>query len=56
MFLTNIKYSTLSSEHNREDLYIQLINQQTCTSNKHNFIRGGMIFNLNVVDVLLLIC
>ena len=29
-----INYSTLNSEHNWEALYIQLKNQQTCTSNK----------------------
>ena len=29
-------YSTLNGEHNWELLCIQLRNQQTCTSNKHN--------------------
>ena len=38
------KYSTLNSEHNLEDLCIQLRNQQTCTFDNHDCIRGGMIF------------
>ena len=31
-----IYYSTLNSEHNWENLYIQLRNKHTCTSNNHN--------------------
>ena len=31
-----ITYSTLNSEHDWEDLYIQLRNQQTCISDNHN--------------------
>ena len=33
--------STLNSGHNWEDLHIQLRNQQICTSNNHNQIKGG---------------
>ena len=40
-----INYSKLSSEHNWEDLCVQLRNRQTCTSDNHNLIRGGPIFN-----------
>ena len=43
---SNIKnYSTLDNEHNLEDLYIQLQNQQTYTSEHHNHIKGSPIFN-----------
>ena len=38
-------YSTLSNEHDCEDLHICLRNQQTCTSDKHNYVRGGLIPN-----------
>jgi hypothetical protein len=38
-------HSTLNSKHNCEVLCIQLKNQQTCTSDNHNKIRGGPIFN-----------
>jgi hypothetical protein len=38
-------YFTLNSEHDWEDLYIQLRNQQTCTSDNHKWIRGRSIFN-----------
>ena len=41
----NNNYSTLNSEHNWEDVWIQLRNQQTCTSDNYNLIRGGPIFN-----------
>ena len=41
-----IQYFTLNSElHNWEEVYIQLSNQQTCTSNNHEKINGGPIFN-----------
>ena len=40
-----INYSTPNSEHNWEDLCIQLRNQQTSTSENHNLIKGGPIFN-----------
>ena len=39
------KYSTVNNKHNREDLCSYLRNQQTCTSNNHNYIKGGPIFN-----------
>ena len=35
-FLDTIIYSTLNSESNWEDLFVQVRNQQTCTSNNHN--------------------
>ena len=36
MFSNVHNYSTLNNEHNREDLRIQLENQQTCTYNYRN--------------------
>ena len=43
-----ISLTTLHSndEQNWEDLCIQLRNQQTCASDNHILIRGGMILNL----------
>ena len=45
-----INYSTLNNEHDSEDLRIQLRNQQTCTSNNHNWIRGGSIVNMTFAN------
>ena len=45
-----INYSTLTSEHIWEDLCVKLKNQQTCTSDNHNLISVGPIFNLIFVD------
>ena len=43
---TIINYeSTLNSEHNCKDLCIQLRNEQTCTFNYHDEIKGGRIFD-----------
>ena len=41
----NNNHFTLNNEHNWEDLCIQLIIQQTCTSDSHNHSRRGPIFN-----------
>ena len=43
-FSTFINYSTLTIEHNWEDLYIQPRNRQTCTFGNTNWIKGGLIF------------
>jgi hypothetical protein len=51
MFSNINNYSTLNSDHNWKDLCIHLRDQQTCTSSLHNQIRGGLIFNLVLVDV-----
>ena len=37
-------YSTLNNEHNWKDLYIQLRNQQTYTSDNHNQLKGRSNF------------
>lgn len=46
-FLDIDNYSILDSEHNWEDMWIQLWNQQTCTSsnNHYNWRKGSSIFN-----------
>ena len=44
-------YSTLNNEHNWEDLRVYLRNQQTCTSNNYNYMRGGPISNPIFADV-----
>ena len=51
-------YSTLNIEHNWEDLCIMLRNQQTCTSDNHNYIMGGPNFQSSlwtcfIVDLLM---
>jgi hypothetical protein len=46
-----IDYTTFNIQHNWEDLCIHLKNQHTCTSNKHIKMRGGMMFNLLLMDV-----
>ena len=43
-FKNSVKYSALNREHNGENLYIQLRNQQACTFDNHNLIWGGAIF------------
>ena len=45
-----IDYPTLSNEHTWEDLHIQLRNQQTCTSDNHNF---AIFANAFIVDLLM---
>ena len=40
-----LNYFTFNTEYNWEDLCIWFINQQTYTSNYHNEIKGGPIFN-----------
>ena len=45
MFSNINNNSTLSSEHDWEDLCIQLRNQRTCTSDNYKWTRGGSIFN-----------
>jgi hypothetical protein len=44
--LNTNNYSTFDNLHDREDLCIQLRNQQTCTSNNHDLITGGPIWNM----------
>ena len=39
-----VKYFALNREHNWKNLYIQLRNQQACTTNNHNWIQEGPIF------------
>ena len=48
--LIDFTYSTFDGEHSWEDLHIQLRNQQTCTSDSYNYIRGGSIRNPIFVD------
>ena len=40
-----INHFRLSSQHNWEDLSIQLNNQHTCTFDDHNRIKGDPILN-----------
>ena len=49
---TSIEYSKLDSGHNWEGLCSHLGNQQPCTSDIHNYIMGGLIFNPILVDIL----
>ena len=51
MFSNINNYSTLNSDDNWKDLCIHSRNQQTCTSSRHNYIRGNLIFDLVFVDV-----
>ena len=48
-FLNN--YSKLNTKHNWENLCIQFKNQQTRTSDNHNYLREGSISNPVVVHV-----
>ena len=40
-----ITYHTITNKQNWQNLCIQTRNQQTCTSNTHNKIKGGPISN-----------
>ena len=40
-------YSTFNTEHDWEDLCLQLRNRHTCTIHHHNQIRGEFIFQSN---------
>ena len=51
MFFDINNYSTLNINHDWEGLFIQLRNQQTCTSINHNSVKGGLIFTLVFADV-----
>ena len=45
-----IKFNTLNTGHNWEDLILHSRNQETRTSNNHNEIRGGPIFVSSLAD------
>jgi len=48
---TFINNSTLNNEHNWQNLCNQWRNQQSCTSDNHNYTKGGWNSNLKFVDV-----
>ena len=45
-----MNYLTLNREHDWVDLCIRLSSQQACTSNDHEEIVGGLLFNVNLDD------